>query len=92
MIDFGYPKNVFVGNKPMRGYEAHEKRFETFADNPALALKYRTMKLPNWQQIEPGQSKTMKFDLPSYCNNSYMPDITPISAKLDIGSKFQLVL
>ena len=49
MIDFSYPKNVFVGNKPMRGYEAHEKRFETFADNPALALKYRTMKLPNWQ-------------------------------------------
>ena len=87
MMDQSYPKNVFVCNKPMRGYEAHDKRFDIFENNPALSLKYKTMRLPQWQQTDPDKSKTMNFDLPSYCNNAYMPDITPISAKLDIGSK-----
>ena len=88
MMEQGYPKNVFVGNKPMRGYDAHDKRFDLIDNNPACSLKYKTMKLPQWQSTDPDKSKTMNFDLPSYCNNSYMPDITPISAKLDIGSKF----
>ena len=87
MMDQSYPKNVFVSNKPMRGYEAHDKRFDIFENNPALSLKYKTMRLPQWQSTDPDKSKTMNFDLPSYCNNAYMPDITPISAKLDIGSK-----
>lgn len=34
MLDQNYPKNVFIGSKPMRGFETNDNRFETFNPEP----------------------------------------------------------
>jgi len=85
MLEQGYPRNLYIGGKPMRGYDAHDMRFENFNAEPECSSKVRKTNLPPWTPSSPGKSKTMNFSLTSYCNNSYMPDPAAVSAKLDIG-------
>ena len=72
----------------MRGFETNEKRFDNINLEPDCSTKVKNTQLPPWIHSEPGTSKTMNFDLPSYCNGSYKPDINPIKVKLDVGCKF----
>ena len=72
-------------------YEAHDKRFEIFDADPDCSSKVKNKQLPQWIHSEPGTSKTMDFDLPSFCNNTYKPEIEAISRKLDIGSKYHAI-
>ena len=71
MLEQSYPKNVYNGNKPMRGYDTHDKRFENFNPEPECSTKVKNTYLPHWIHSDPDQSKTMNFDLPSYCMNMY---------------------
>ena len=71
----------------MRGYDTHDKRFENFNPEPECSTKAKNTYLPHWMHSDPDQSKTMNFDLPSYCMNMYQYKIDPISVKLDTGSK-----
>ena len=75
MLGKNDPKNLYVCGKPMRGYETHDMRFENLNAEPDCSTKVKKTSLPHWTHSSPGTSKTMKFELPSYCNNSYKPEL-----------------